>query len=322
VGYGAYSYEAHRALASERAAQPVQQVFAQRQCHPLMNPHGVTVRESRDSPEHPESLAVAFALDVTGSMGAIPDALARRELPEFVKMLTDLGVVHPQVLFMAVGDAVGDKAPLQVGQFESTAERMDQWLTWSWLEGGGGAGECESYELALYFAAQHIDMDCFRKRSRHGYLFLTGDEKPYPLLSRHTVKEVFGDAVDADVPLPALVNELSHAFEPFFLIPDLERRQRVERTWRDLLGDRVIALEHPDDVCLVAASLVALGERLTSLDGLAARFVKQHRQRVGRLIRALTPFAASIGLDDAPAPACEKARLPIGGASGYRRLDR
>ena len=40
--------------------------------------------------------------------------------------------------FVAVGDATCDRAPLQVGQFESAAKEMDQWLTWSFLEGGGG----------------------------------------------------------------------------------------------------------------------------------------------------------------------------------------
>ena len=60
---------------------------------------------------------------------------------------------------------------MAVGQFESTAELMDQWLTWTWLEGGGGAGDRESYELALYFAARHLDLDCHRKRGQRGYLF-------------------------------------------------------------------------------------------------------------------------------------------------------
>lgn len=315
MGYGAYSFEAHRALGAERTAQPVQQVFRQRACHPLMNPRGIAARESRDSVDHPDSIAIAFALDVTGSMGRIPEALARHELPDLMQILTELGVADPQVLFMAVGDAVGDQAPLQVGQFESTAELMDQWLTWTWLEGGGGGGECESYELALYFAAQHIEMDCLRKRGKRGYLFLTGDEKPYPLLSRHTVKEVIGDELADDLPLRGLVATLAQSFEPFFLIPDLERRDRCERPWRDLLGDRVVTLEHASDVCIVAASLVALSERSISLDGLAAHFAaKGDRGRVGRLVRALTPFASSLGLDDAPAPAESKdAPAPTGG---------
>jgi len=300
VGYGAYSYEAHHALTTARASKPAQRVFQQRECHPLMNPRGIRARESRDSDEHPNSLAIAFALDVTGSMGEIPEALAKRELPGFMLLLEKFGVADPQLLFMAVGDAVGDRAPLQVGQFESTAELIDQWLTWSWLEGGGGAGEYESYELAMYFASRHLSMDCFEKRKRRGYLFLTGDEKPFPRLSRHTVEEVCGDEIDTDPPTRAVVQELQQSMTPFFLIPDLSRRSDAERTWRDLLGDHVICLEHPDDTCIVAAALVALNEGLLNLDEIAAHIAEHAKDRVGRVARALMPFAASLGRDGAP----------------------
>ena len=323
VGYGSYSFEAHRALTEARASVPTQRVFAQRQCHPLMNPFGISERESRDSTEHPESLAITFALDVTGSMGQIPETLARRELPNFMQLLEDFGIEHAQVLFAAVGDAVGDRAPLQVGQFESTAELMDQWLTWSWLEGGGGAGEYESYELALYFATQHIEMDCYRKRGRRGYLFLTGDERPYPRLSRHTVKEVLGDDLDIDAPTRAVVEEVQRSFEPFFLIPGLERRRQTERTWRDLLGDRVVCLEDADDTCVAAAGLVALNEGRLTLDEIAHHIARKDRHQVGRVARALTPFAASLGRDGAPQPVVDVAvGFPheAGGPSGHRRV--
>tara|TARA_B100001750_G_scaffold245600_1_gene265648 strand:- start:383 stop:1360 length:978 start_codon:yes stop_codon:yes gene_type:complete len=324
VGYGSYSYDAHEAMSRARASLPRQTVFAQRSCHPLMDPHGVALRESRDSPTHPESLAIAFALDVTGSMGAIPERLAKEELPRFMRLLGELGVAHPQVLFMAVGDAYGDRAPLQVGQFESTAELMDQWLTSTWIEGGGGAGDQESYELALYFAARHVDMDCHRKRGRRGYLFLTGDEKPYPHVARKVVRDVLGHEVEGDVPTAAIVEELQHSFEPFFLIPDLSRRTHCERAWRDLLGDHVVCLEDPDDTCVVAASLLALAEGLRDLDGVMAHLRDSgfDQRRVGRVARALMPFAAAVGRDGAPTPTLDtEAPLPgpEGGPSGYRR---
>lgn len=115
MGYANYSHETHVALTRARAELPTQQVFRQRECHPLMNPRGVRGRESRDSDAHPNSLGIAFALDVTGSMGKIPEALARRELPEFMKILATCQVADPQLLFLAVGDATCDRAPLQVG---------------------------------------------------------------------------------------------------------------------------------------------------------------------------------------------------------------
>ena len=158
MGYGGYSHDAHQALSNARANLPRQQVFAQTACHALMNPKGVRLRESRDSPDHPNSIGVVFALDVTGSMGKIPELLAKKELPKFMKILLDCKVADAQLLFTAVGDATSDKAPLQVGQFESTAELMDRWLTWSYLEGNGGGQNHESYELALYFLAEHTEV--------------------------------------------------------------------------------------------------------------------------------------------------------------------
>ncbi len=138
MGYGSYSYEAHEAMTRARADKPVQQVFKQTQCHPLMDPHGVKARESRDSAAHPNSLGIVFALDVTGSMGKIPDLLARERLPSFMKTLLACGIADPSVLFLAVGDAASDRAPLQVGQFEASEREIDQWLTWTFLEGAGG----------------------------------------------------------------------------------------------------------------------------------------------------------------------------------------
>ncbi|MCB9613699.1 MAG: VWA domain-containing protein [Sandaracinus sp.] len=316
MGYGGYSLDAHTSLTKTRMALPTQAVFKQRECHPLMNPKGVKLRESRDSVEHPESLGVVFALDVTGSMGKIPDLLARRDLPLFMQGLQDLGVKGPQLLFLAIGDAYADRAPLQVGQFESTAELMDQWLTWSWLEGGGGKLGQESYELALYFCARHVDMDCFRKRGKRGYLFLTGDEDPYTLLSRHVVEQVMGETIEEDLPLRVIVDEVQRHFEPFFLIPDLERRQRCERSWRDQLGDRVIALESPDDVCRAAAALVALTEGdVEDLPALLRRYESGGvpRERIGALYRALLPYATSLEKDGAPMPELETdAKVPEG----------
>lgn len=260
MGYGNYSSEAHDAISRGHAAAPAEQVFRQRSCHPLMNPKGVKLRECRDSDAHPDSIGIAFALDVTGSMGHIPRLLAQRELPRFMKLLDSCRVRDPQLLFCAVGDATSDQAPLQVGQFESTAELMDQWLTWCYLEGGGGGSGEESYELAMYFLAVHTEMDCVQKRGKRGYLFMTGDELPYPTLSRYIVDGVVGDRLDDDLSVEEIVAELQNSYAPFFIIPDPERARRCERRWRDLLGDHVLCTEQPDDICHVAAGAVALCE--------------------------------------------------------------
>jgi hypothetical protein len=79
MGYGAYSHKAHEALTAARGGLASEKLFVQRECHPRMSPFGVKKRESRDSEAHPRSLGIVFALDVTGSMGAIPTTLAQRD---------------------------------------------------------------------------------------------------------------------------------------------------------------------------------------------------------------------------------------------------
>jgi len=294
MGYGNYSQAAHDALIKARANLPIQNVFSQTSTHPLMNPKGVKLRESRDSNQHPQSKGIVFALDVTGSMGEIPRLLAKEQLPVFMKLLENCKVRDPQLLFMAVGDATSDYAPLQVGQFESTAELMDQWLTWCYLEGAGGGQGMESYELAMYFLATHTEMDCMVKRKERGYLFLTGDENPYPMLSKNIVEAVVGDRLDGDVSVKEVVAELQKSFTPFFLIPDVNRAGRCERVWRDLLGDNVLVLETGADVCYVSAGAILLSEgQVKSLKELIEVLIKAGMpdKRKNAVAKSLTALA-------------------------------
>jgi hypothetical protein len=294
MGYGSYSYEAHEAMTKARRDLPQQEVFQQRACHPKMDPHGVKFRESRDSAAHPNSLAVVMALDVTGSMGNIPEILARQTLPSFMKDLMEAGIPDPQVMFMAVGDAYMDNAPLQVGQFESSEQQMDQWLTWMFLERGGGSNPAETYELGMYFAAEHTAMDCFEKRGKKGYFFMTGDEPAFHYVAKEHIEGLIGTQTGRDVPMEEAVQRLDRTFHPFFLIPDQRRRGRCEEFWRGYMDDRVICMDDPADTCDVAAALVALTERaVPSVDAVAERLqaAGRSKDRVKGIVRAIEPWA-------------------------------
>ncbi|MEJ7734210.1 MAG: hypothetical protein WKG00_34070 [Polyangiaceae bacterium] len=299
MGFGDYSYEAHQAIATARAALPAQKVFNQRRCHPLMNPHGVQFPKSRDSDDHPRTVSIAFALDVSGSMGSIPEQIAKQELPGFMKTLLDCGVTDPQVLFMALQDCADtdSSAPLQVGQFESTAELMDQWLTRSWIM-GGGASIYESYDLALWFAARHLKMDSWEKRKKKGYFFMTGDETCYPNLFARWTQQFLGEHVPADIPLAQVVAEAQRTLEVFFIVPDQHRFSQCGGFWQQHLGQAAIGLAKAEDTCPVAAGAVAitegavsglreLGERLRGAGYVA--------ERVQRITTALEPWAKERG---------------------------
>jgi hypothetical protein len=229
--------------------------------HPTMNPYGVT-RESRDSKEHPESLAIAVIFDVTGSMGMVPRVL-QTKLGTLMRVLIQrVYVTDPQLLFGAVGDAYCDAVPLQIGQFESGLE-MDDDLGKIYLEGGGGGQVHETYELALYFLARHTAIDCHERRGKKGYLFTIGDELPYGVVRRSQVHEYIGDALPRDIPVAQIVAELRQRYEYFHIIPtDTAHGQNraVQRGWKALLGERVLLLDDAEAVCETIALAIGLCE--------------------------------------------------------------
>jgi len=227
--------------------------------HDQMNPYGVT-RESRDSDQHPKSLAIAVIFDVTGSMGSVPRVL-QTKLGALLRALIQKGYVdHPQILFGAVGDAYCDSVPLQIGQFESGLE-MDDDLGKIYLEGGGGGQVHETYELAAYFMARHTSIDCYEKRGRKGYLFTIGDEKPYAVVRRQHVKDHIGDAPEHDIPAEQIIAELQQRYEYFHIIPANTSHgssAEVQARWKELLGERVLLLDDEAAVCETIALAIGL----------------------------------------------------------------
>ena len=128
MGSGRWSTDVYDAAARYRAAtaraRSATATAARAPVHPALDPFDVHGRESRDSDEHPQSLAIAVLFDVTGSMGGVPRTL-QKKLPQLLGLLLRKGyATDPQIMFGAIGDATCDRAPLQVGQFESD-NRMD-----------------------------------------------------------------------------------------------------------------------------------------------------------------------------------------------------
>ncbi|WP_433894083.1 hypothetical protein [Streptomyces sp. CA-111067] len=237
------------------------------QAHPSLDPHGLTVRESRDSAEHPNSLAISVLFDVTGSMGGVPRAL-QTKLPDLFGLLLRKGYTEdPQIMFGGVGDATCDRVPLQLGQFESD-NRMDDDLGNILLEGGGGGQMSESYELALYAMARHTALDCHEKRGRRGYLFLIGDEMPYGKVKAREVRSVLGDQLTRDIPITEILGELKRRYHVYYILPAdtaYAGNPEVLAVWRKLLGQNVIELDDVDAVCETIAVTVGLGEEAIDL---------------------------------------------------------
>jgi hypothetical protein len=178
---------------------------------------------------------------------------------------------------------------------------------------GGGAGGRENYERAMYLVARHVALDCVQRRGQRGVMFITGDEGPNPGVSRHLVRTLIGDEIPEDIPIRDMITELQQTVEPFFLIPGRETALAIERPWRDLLGDRVVVMEHAEDTADIAAGLIALLQGTApSIDAFIGRCIQDGMPPAdaARIGRALLPFAASIDRDNAPTPARGALALP------------
>lgn len=261
MGGGTYSFASRTIRSTDLgyATKSTQEIFKQKSINNAMNPYGVLIRESRDSEEHPNSVPIILALDVTGSMGTIPHFLVKEGLPNIMDNIINDGILDPQLLFLAIGDHECDNSPLQVAQFESNDELLDKWLTDVYLEGGGGGNDGESYLLAWYFAGFHTEIDSFEKRGKKGFLFTIGDEPTLKHLPKRSLINIMGsgqyDEFSADVLLEKAM-ERYHCFHLHIKQTASGSRQRVIDGWKQLLGDGLIIVENKNDVSRIISETI------------------------------------------------------------------
>lgn len=263
MGGGSYSHHSHMYRISnlDYSSKSTNEIFNQRSINNAMDPHGVNVRESRDSEEHPESLAIILALDVTGSMGSVPSFLVKEGLPEIMKSIIEMGINDPQVLFMGIGDHECDNSPLQVSQFESSDELLDHWLKNIYLEGGGGGNDGESYHLAWYFAGQHTSIDCFEKRGKKGILFTIGDEPVLKNLPKNRLKQIMGpDGQYEDYDCYKLLEKASEKYHIFHIHVQETRAGQIKHTvneWKQIVGsDNLFLANKREDVAQIIVDCI------------------------------------------------------------------
>lgn len=250
MGSGSYSYLSAVSRSKDYATMDSARIFTSesRHTHKVSQKFDIknNVREARDSEEHPESFPIIIALDVTGSMGSIPNKLVKHDFPEIMKKILETGIKDPQICFVGIGDHECDDVPLQVGQFESSDELMESWLTGIYLEGGGGGNDGESYSLAWYFAARHTDIDSFNKRNKKGVLITIGDEPFLKSIPKDTLQELFGEG-QADVKSTDIYKEACEKWDIYHInVKDYSgSRPSVKKRW-DLLGDHLINTQSSD----------------------------------------------------------------------------
>jgi hypothetical protein len=261
MGYSKWSDDAYQVLSKAREAKAKGEIFRhENSIDPLMQPYNLSPREARDSPQHPASVPIIVAFDVTGSMGDVPARFAKDLLGDLMDLLVDSGyTTDPQILFAAIGDAASDRAPLQIGQFESGLE-MDIWLTKLWLEARGG-DEPESYLLAHWFAAFHTATDSWEKRNKKGYLFTIGDAPNKPLTDAQ-VQRVFGYQPTESTDDDAVIAAAGEAWNCFHIHVTRHHQppQRLVRHWMDRLGPRLLLLDETEAICSLIGVVIGISE--------------------------------------------------------------
>ena len=222
------------------SVKSVQEAYKQTRLHPSLNPKGV-IRECVNNEEHPNTIPVILALDVTGSMGNACKEVAEALgviMVDLYKKFKDI-----EICIMGIGDLAYDDAPIQISQFESDI-RIAEALDKVWMEHGGGGNTYESYTAAWYMALRHTKLDC-HKQGRKGIIITMGDEALNPYLPQRELEAVTGDSLQDDIETPDLYEEVSKKFDIFHIAVDDKsssykyHADSINFTFGDLLKDRL-----------------------------------------------------------------------------------
>lgn len=265
MGSGTFDPASYRAFSASTVGKSTKEIYGSSSMHKELDPKGVRLRESRDSTDNPNSTPVIVALDVTGSMGMLADVIAREGLGTlFTGILDRKPISDPHVMFMAIGDANYDKAPLQVSQFEADKRIIEQ-LTQIYLEHGGGGNDFESYNLPWYFAAFHTEHDSIIKRGKRGYLFTVGDEQAPRALTVPQIKGICGDDLESELSPLEMLELAQRKYEVYHVIIEEGNYARghgreVMDSWSKLLGQHVIRLADHKALAETIVSAIEVAE--------------------------------------------------------------
>lgn len=264
MGGGTFDRAAYAAFSASTAGKATDDIYTSRSMDKRLDPKGAN-RESRDSADNPNSTPVIVALDVTGSMGMIADVIAREGLGTlFTGILDRKPISDPHVMFMGIGDANWDRAPLQVSQFEAD-KRITEQLVQLYLEHGGGGNNFESYNLAWYFAAMHTVHDSMEKRGKRGYLFTIGDEEVPEPLTKEQLKAICGDEIEREMTTKELLELARRSYDVFHVVIEegnhaRSHLDRVRKCWTDLMGQHVIFLKDHTKLAETIVSAIEVAE--------------------------------------------------------------
>lgn len=217
----------------------VGQTYTSRNLDPSLDPKNFKVRECINNEEHPNTIPVILALDVTGSMGAA----CKETAAALGIIITNLYQKYKDIEFcvMGIGDLAYDDAPIQMSQFESDV-RIAEALDKIYMEHGGGGNGYESYSAAWYMGLYRTKLDCFDRQGRKGIIITMGDEPMNPYLPKARLNRAIDGNEEANIETKDLYKKASEKFNIFHIAVDNSHTEYyryskdIENTFGQLLG--------------------------------------------------------------------------------------
>ena len=175
-------------------------------------------------------------------------------------------MTDPSISFCAIGDVFFDDAPLQITDF-AQGTQIDQLISKIYLEGGGGKGYNESYELAAYFYLKCCEI----KYAEIPYFFITSDETFYKVITSKTIKQVIGRN-EIQMESKNVFLELTQKFNVFVLHKpyDINSKENnnITMQWKKLLGnERVIEIKTPKACIDIILGIIAITSGARTFEG-------------------------------------------------------
>ena len=262
------------ASASDYQNKPMREVFTSTGIKKILNPKYISLRESVDSDNNPNSTPIILGLDVTGSMGKYAHEIAITHLPKLMNDLLETRVIpDPHIMFMGIDDIhTPYDMPLQVSQFEADIRIIEQ-LRDIYMVGGGGGNNSESYDLAWLFAAYYTKIDSYDKRGVPGFLFTFGDEcAPTEINTKAKLDKHFVNNELSDVTPAELLAKAQERYQVFHVVIEQGsfysgHQKYVKDSWNEILGNNVLFLndsKYLSDV-VIATLAIASGKNINDV---------------------------------------------------------
>lgn len=242
TSYASYSTSLGKTYSKDTGRITGGQEFKARRIDESLDPRGFKIRECANSEEHPNTVPVILALDVTGSMGS-----ACQETAEALGVIiTELYKKYKDIEFcvMGIGDLAYDSAPIQMSQFESDV-RIAEALDKIYMEHGGGGNRYESYTAAWYMGLHRTKLDAVEKQGRKGVIITMGDEPLNPYLPVRALNESVKGSEQSDVETKALYKKASEKFDIYHIaVKDPANaydwyKDEIKESWGAVIGDHL-----------------------------------------------------------------------------------